>query len=111
MDDAIDVAALAAATGDDLQLAYEILLLFDGGLDDLVARLHTAARHAHAPTLYAAAHELKGAAGSVGARALASLSEAIEAAARHGRVEAGAVAALDAAVAAFRIRLAEMTPR
>ncbi|TSE35067.1 PAS domain S-box protein [Tepidimonas charontis] len=105
MDDVIDAAALAAATGDDAALARDILQLFDAGLDELLARVRQSASALDTAALFGAAHELKGAAASVGARALAGLAEAIENAARAGRIEAAAVAALEGAAAAFRVRL------
>ncbi|NWG31077.1 MAG: PAS domain S-box protein [Rhodocyclaceae bacterium] len=98
-----DRSRLAAATGGDEELAEEILSIFDDGLPALVDRIGQAARRGDAPGLAAAAHELKGSAGNVGAVRLARLAAEIEAAARRGETKTDALERLPAARDEFQL--------
>ncbi len=97
----IDHKALELATGGDAELAREILDIFIAGLPKLVQRLQEAGRQQDAQAMVAAAHELKGSAASVGARALSALAAELETAARAGRILGEPLAKLETATEAF----------
>lgn len=97
----LDRTQLLAATGDDVELAREILGMFADSLPELVTRIANAAHARDAAALYAAAHELKGAAGNIGARQLADLAAELESLASAGRSGLALLAGLEAARDAF----------
>ena len=97
----LDRVQLLAATGDDEELAREILGLFAESLPDLVRRIASAANGRDATALYAAAHELKGAAANIGAQQIADLAAELESLASAGRSGLAVLAGLEAAREAF----------
>lgn len=99
----IDPDRLAAATGDDAELAREILAIFADGLPELLARIEAAARQDDFSRLAAVAHELKGSAGNVGALPLSQAATAVEAAAKQGRQDARAMKRLAASGEEFLV--------
>jgi HPt (histidine-containing phosphotransfer) domain-containing protein len=104
---AIDLVHLARQTDGDESLEAELLAMFDRQSEKLNQRLKVTdlSRRARADI----AHRLRGSALAIGAFAVASAAEAVEAK-LEGEGDAGAeIAALDTAVAAARAAIAELS--
>ena len=96
---AIDVAHLSRMTLGDRALMREVLALFEGQIDALLAQIR-----AGGPEARVAAHTLKGSAAGIGADAVARTAAAVEQAGEAAREPA--VAALAAALAEARAAIA-----
>jgi len=75
------------STPDGPDVLVEVLGLFAADLPDRIASLDSALSSGDAAQAERAAHAVKGAAGNIGARALADVCRSIEDAAREGRMD------------------------
>jgi two-component system, sensor histidine kinase and response regulator len=111
--DTLDEPALMTVVGGDRKLAGELAQLFLDDLDNRVAEITAAVEARQVDRLRAAAHALRGSAGSLRAGNVRDASGALESIASSGSLE-GAIYALntlDLALARLRPRLAKMTAR
>jgi HPt (histidine-containing phosphotransfer) domain-containing protein len=111
--DTLDESALMTVVGGDRKLAGELAQLFLDDLDNRVAEITAAVEARQVDRLRAAAHALRGSAGSLRAGNVRDASGALESIASSGSLE-GAIYALntlDLALARLRPRLAKMTAR
>ena len=111
--DTLDEPALMKVVGGDRKLASELAQLFLDDLDNRVAEITVAVEDRQVDRLRAAAHALRGSAGSLRAGNVRDASGALESIASSGSLE-GAIHALntlDLALASLRPRLAKMTGR
>jgi len=111
--DTLDEAALVKVVGGDRKLAGELAQLFLDDLDNRVAEITAAVEARQVDRLRAAAHALRGSAGSLRAGNVRDASGALESIASSGSLEGAipALNALDLALASLRPRLAKMTGR
>ena len=111
--DTLDEAALMNVVGGDRNLAGELAQLFLDDLDDRVAEITAAVEARQVDRLRAAAHALRGSAGSLRAGNVRDASDALESIASSGSLEGAthALNALDLALASLRPRLVKMTGR
>jgi len=111
--DTLDEAALMNVVGGDRNLAGELAQLFLDDLDDRVAEITAAVEARQVDRLRAAAHALRGSAGSLRAGSVRDASGALESIASSGSLEGAthALNALDLALASLRPRLVKMTGR
>ena len=111
--DTLDEAALMNVVGGDRNLAGELAQLFLDDLDDRVAEITAAVEARQVDRLRAAAHALRGSAGSLRAGSVRDASGALESIASSGFLEGAkhALNVLDLALASLRPRLVKMTGR
>jgi HPt (histidine-containing phosphotransfer) domain-containing protein len=111
--DTLDEPALMKVVGGDGKLASELAQLFLDDLDSRVAEITAAVEARQVDRLRAAAHALRGSAGSLRAGNVRDASGALESIASSGSLEEAmhALNALDLALASLRPRLAKMTGR
>jgi HPt (histidine-containing phosphotransfer) domain-containing protein len=74
----VDLAHLARYTGGDHELDSEVLSLFTGQAEQLIARLRIHLEHADTKGWHEVNHSLKGAARGIGAFALGDAADAAE---------------------------------
>ncbi|MDP1607655.1 MAG: ATP-binding protein [Rhodocyclaceae bacterium] len=99
----LDQARIDEVTSGDAELAREIIGIFAADLAAMCARIEAAIAPAEAgefTALFAAAHEIKGAAGNLGISRLAAVAATLEAAAKRG--DSAPLAALQTELAAAR---------
>jgi HPt (histidine-containing phosphotransfer) domain-containing protein len=75
---ALDPERLAAVFGDDREGIHEVLVMAIDSLRALIASVRTSLERGELVSAKAAAHEIKGVSGNVGALALASAALALE---------------------------------
>ena len=111
--DTLDEPALMKVVGGNRRLAGELAQLFLDDLDDRVAEIVAAVEARQVDRLRAAAHTLRGSAGSLRAGNVSDASEALETIASSGSLERAedALKVLNLALASLRPRLVEMTAR
>jgi len=111
--DTLDEPALMKVVGGDRKLANELAQLFLDDLDNRVAEITAAVEARQVDRLRAAAHALRGSAGSLRAGNVRDASGALESIASAGSLEGAmhALNVLDLALATLRPRLAKMTGR
>jgi len=85
-EEAFDREQLDAATGGDKELAHDILAIFAEGLPAILIRIEEAVGAGDTSALVGAAHEMKGSAANIGAKAIARVSGEIENAAKAGKL-------------------------
>ena len=107
----LDETALMKVVGGDRKLAGELAQLFLDDLGSRVTEITAAVEERHADRLRAAAHELRGSAGSLRAGSVTDASGALETIASSGSLDGAeqALEVLNLALASLRPRLAEMT--
>ena len=111
--DTLDEPALMKVVGGDRKLASELAQLFLDDLDNRVAEITVAVEDRQVDRLRAAAHALRGSAGSLRAGNVRDASGALESIASSGSLEGAMLAlnVLDLALAGLRPRLVKMTGR
>ena len=111
--DTLDEPALMKVVGGDRKLASELAQIFLDDLDSRVAEITAAVEARQVDRLRAAAHALRGSAGSLRAGKVRDASGALESIASSGSLEGAmhALNVLDLALATLRPRLAKMTGR
>jgi HPt (histidine-containing phosphotransfer) domain-containing protein len=111
--DTLDEPALMTVVGGDRKLASELAQLFLDDLDNRVAEINAAVEARQVDRLRAAAHALRGSAGSLRAGNVRDASGALESIASSASLEGAmhALNVLDLALASLRPRLAKMTGR
>ena len=111
--DTLDEPALMTVVGGDRKLAGELAQLFLDDLDNRVAEITAAVEARQVDRLRAAAHALRGSAGSLRAGNVRDASGALESIASSGSLVGAmhALSALDLALASLRPRLARMIVR
>ena len=109
----LDEPALMKVVGGDRKLANELAQLFLDDLDNRVAEITAAVEARQVDSLRAAAHALRGSAGSLRAGNVRDASGALESIASSASLEGAmhALNVLDLALATLRPRLAKMTGR
>ena len=95
---------LAEASADDLAFQREVVGDFLGRLDGLLGEVAQALARRDPTAVRLAAHTLKGASASLGARALAEAGAGLESFGRAGDLERAATALDQARLAAERLR-------
>lgn len=96
-DEVLDRARLSASSGHDAELQRELCEEFLSTAPELLERFGAAVAAGEVQDARLAAHSLKGSCGALGARALESVMQAAELAAREGRADDLAVLVDDAA--------------
>jgi two-component system sensor histidine kinase/response regulator len=107
---AIDRAAFLERIGGDQELALELIDLYVRDSEEMVSAVSAAVKDRNLQSLERAAHKLKGALGTLGAKAAADSAWTLETMARNGDVTAldDAYARLASDIAVFEAALAKL---
>ena len=76
---AVDVAQLTELAGEDYEFVQSVVASFERSMGQLLANMHAAAERGEAQQVARAAHQVKGAAANLHAKALSTLAADIEA--------------------------------